>query len=128
MSEASTTRLGDGVTWLIASVLLLALATGVIHAWIGLDFLLTGLTTSALLFLGMALPYFAGVLLYIAGIARRWVVRLGAVYVVVLLGAWLVDGTRDMLAYVTKVIELALLAGLVVLLVVDRRRRLPQLD
>ncbi len=107
---------------------LLALATGAIHAWIGVDFLMAGLQQSALAFLGMATPYLVGVALYALGIGRRWIVRLAPLYVALLLLLWLFAGARDLLAYVDKIIELVLLVALAVFLYLDHRGDAPQLD
>lgn len=106
----------------------LALATGAIHLWIALDYLAAGLMMGGLAFLGMATPYFGGVALYALGFARRWLLRLAPIYVGMLLVVWLFIGARDPLAYIDKLVELALLVVLGVLVYLDHEGRVPYLN
>ena len=116
------------VRGLFGWVVLLTLATGLIHVYIGVDFLLEGPYADAVIddptvdpavgivFIGMAIPYLVGLALILGGVRPLLWLRVGAGYTALLLVLWAAAGGRDMLAYVDKAIEIALLVLLVVLL------------
>jgi len=115
------------VRGLFGWAVLLTLATGLIHLYIGVDFLLEGPYADAVIdpttrtpvgfvFIGMAIPYLVGLALILRGVRPHLWLRVGAGYTALLLVLWAVAGTRDTLAYADKAIEIALLVLLVVLL------------
>jgi hypothetical protein len=114
MSETKLSRpLGDVDIVLRLAIVALTLATAYIH-----------LTLGGLLFALTAFGYVAFAVALIVPIALaerfRWLLRLGLIgYTVSVIAGWVVDGPRYDTAYVTKAIELALVA----LLAVDFARR-----
>ena len=106
--------------WLAIS-LALALITGVIHAYIGIADLLDGRPAKGVIFIGMALPYFVGVAFIAAGLMRRFWLRVGLGYAVLLLVAWAPVGERSILAYADKIVEIALVVAVVVTLRLSRK-------
>jgi len=118
------------VRGLFGWVVLLTLATGLIHLYIGVDFLLEGpyadaviddptastAAAAGIVFIGMAIPYLVGLALILGGVRPLLWLRVGAGYTALLLVLWAAAGTRDTLAYADKAIEIALLVLLVVLL------------
>ena len=115
------------VRGLFGWVVLLTLATGLIHLYIGVDFLLVGpyadavidpttRTPVGIVFIGMAIPYLVGLALILRGVRPHLWLRVGAGYTALLLVLWAVAGTRDKLAYADKAIEIALLVLIVALI------------
>jgi hypothetical protein len=93
----------------------LAATTGVLHAYLAWEFFDAGLLEDAVIFAGMAGPYVLAAGLLVAARWLRWTVRLGMAYVALLLVVWLFEGARTEIGYVTKVVELGLLAVLVLM-------------
>ena len=114
MSETKLNRqLGDVDIALRVAIVALALGTAYIH-----------LTLGGLLFALTAFGYgaFAAALIVPLALAERyrWLFRLGLIgYTLSVVGGWVVDGPRYDIAYVTKAIEVALIA----LVAVDFARR-----
>ncbi len=118
------------VRGLFGWVVLLTLATGLIHLYIGVDFLLEGpyadaviddptastAAAAGIVFIGMAIPYLVGLALILGGVRPLLWLRVGAGYTALLLVLWAVAGTRDTLAYADKAIEIALLVLIVALI------------
>ncbi len=104
---------------MLGLALVLAATTGAIHGYIGVDGLLNGNVEIAIPFIGMAVPYFVGVVLIAMGVMPRLWLRIGAGYVILLLVLWAAAGIHSPLAYVDKAIEVVLVVVLVTLL---RRR------
>ena len=115
------------VRGLFGWAVLLTLATGLIHLYIGVDFLLVGPYADAVIdpttrtpvgfvFIGMAIPYLVGLALILGGVRPHLWLRVGAGYTALLLVLWAVAGTRDKLAYADKAIEIALLVLIVALI------------
>jgi hypothetical protein len=103
------------VAALLSIAAALAVASGVAHAYVAWDFLEAGLTTDAVVFSGMAVPYLVGAVLLLTRVWLRWTIRIGIVYVILLIVVWLVEGARTEIAYATKGIEVALFAVLAIL-------------
>ena len=114
MGNSMTSRSSAGPKTRMA--IILTVATGVIHASIGIGSLGEGESTVAGIFLAMAVPYFAGATLLYTGFRPRLTVGAGLAYTILLLLAWAVAGTRSPLAYMDKAIELVLAVLLVMLL------------
>ena len=114
MSETRLSRpLSDLDIVLRVAIVALALATAYIH-----------LTLGGLLFTMTAVGFGAFALALIVPIAIaerfRWLVRLGLIgYTASVIAGWVVDGARYDVAYISKAIELVLIA----LLLVDVARR-----
>jgi hypothetical protein len=114
MSETRLTRpLGDADIVLRVAIVALALATAYIH-----------LTLGGVLFTLTAFGFGAFAVALVVPIAPaerfRWLVRLGLIgYTLSVIGGWVLDGARYDIAYLSKAIELALIA----LLAVDVVRR-----
>ena len=114
MSETRLSRpLGDIDIVLRVAIVALALGTAYIH-----------LTLGGLLFTLTALGFGAFAVALIVPIALaerfRWLVRLGLIgFTLGVIGGWVVDGARYDVAYISKAIEVALIA----LLMVDFARR-----
>jgi hypothetical protein len=105
--------INNGDILLCAAIVALALATAYIH-----------LTLGGLLFTLTAVGYVLAALALVVPLAIadrfRWLIRLGLIaYTLSVIGGWVVDGPRYDVAYITKAIEL----GLVALLALDVARR-----
>jgi hypothetical protein len=114
MSETRLIRpLGNVDLVLRLAIVALALATAYIH-----------LTLGGLLFTLTAIGYLTGAVAIVVPLALaerfRWLVRLGLIgYTLSVIVGWLIDGARYDIAYLSKAIEIALIA----LLAVDFARR-----
>ena len=114
MSDTRLSRpLSDADIVLRLAIVALTLATAYIH-----------LTLGGLLFALTAFGFGAFAVALIVPIALaerfRWLVRLGLIaYTLSVIGGWVVDGARYDVAYISKAIEVALIA----LLAVDFARR-----
>ena len=106
---------------LVVVALALALVTGAIHAYLGVVGFVDGDNAVGVIFVGMAIPFFIGVVFIVLGFMRRFWLKVGLGYAVLLLAAWAAVGQRDALAYADKVVEVALVAALVVSLARGRR-------
>ena len=101
--------------WLAIS-LALALTTGAIHAYIGIADLIDGEPAKGVIFIGMALPYVVGAAFIAAGLRRRFWLKVGLGYAILLLVAWAPVGERNLLAYADKIVEIVLVFAVVVTL------------
>jgi hypothetical protein len=114
MSESRLSRpLGDVDIVLRVAIATLALGTAYIH-----------LTLGGVLFTLTALGFAAGAVALVVPLALaerfRWFVRLGLIgYTLSVIVGWVLDGARYDVAYISKAIELALIA----LLAIDFARR-----
>jgi hypothetical protein len=114
MSVTKLSRpLGDADIVLRVAIVALALGTAYIH-----------LTLGGLLFTLTALGFGAFAVALVAPLALaerfRWLLRLGLIgFTLSVIGGWVLDGARYDVAYLTKAIELALIA----LLALDFARR-----
>lgn len=93
----------------VVAVVVLSIATGVIHASIALEFFQVGLIESAAQFGGIAAAYVLGAALVALDVGRRPIIRAGVPFVAFVLGGWVLIGERSTIAYVDKVIEVILL-------------------
>ena len=99
------------VSGLFGWVVFLTLATGLIHAYIGVDSLLEGRAGDGIVFISMAIPYLVGLALILGGVRPLLWLRVGCrVHGLASCLVAAADGTRDTLAYADKAIEIVLLA------------------
>ena len=124
---------------LLPAALVLAIATGVFHIYIG-ALNLAGMnpavpvearTPSGVGFVGMGVIYLVGVGLIATNVKRSLWTKVGLGYAIVLIAAWAAaaaadfPGTREPFAYVDKVIEVVLVV-LLVKMVRDSRAPAPK--
>lgn len=108
---------------LLAVALVLAVTTGAIHLYLGAVTLAGAPLGLQGPFLGMGLVYLGGVALIAAGIRRGLLIKVSAIWVVVLILAWIPNAlaggypAASALGYADKAIEVVLLAILAVLVV-----------
>ncbi|GIV73335.1 MULTISPECIES: DUF7475 family protein [Caldilinea] len=101
-------------------IIVLTVITAVIHIWLGVGFLDSG----GLLFVLNGLGYLGLLVLLLAPIAalnpyRTWIRWVLIAYTAVTVIAWVFIGTRSMVAYIDKIVEVAL----IVLLWLDGQRQ-----